>query len=140
MNTSQLRHIAKSTPKSFTHVDKFNCILEIDNDLQVKLDRKEFIPILKILTEEIETRPNPLHRIEYWECVDKHGNYNDGQARYLLNKRRKNKTKKKQVNERAMQELCKRFNQPRYMGELLLSEIKLGGSEKEKEIVSLLEL
>lgn len=102
-------------------------------------DEEIFYDAVDEIKNEIKTRPNPDERVESWECTDVDGVYSFNIEMALLEERKEITAvkQKKELDERALKQLCDRFNVPYSMGklfiaELLVSENKLDYDAKEK--------
>lgn len=84
------------------------------------------------MIEEIETRPNPEDRAEFWECRNIDGHYSFDIHMDLIELRRENKPRvKNKIDRRALRQLTEAFNLPDHMGELFLNELKLSDESKD---------
>ena len=59
------------------------------------LTKEDFLEAVKIIVDEIKSRPDPLDRVEDWETKNKYGMYSQEIYSNLLNSRRNLNSKKK---------------------------------------------
>ena len=124
-NVKKIKYIVSANPKLIDYVDRENFLISIDGD-DVKLCPTDFNQAYEIIIEEISTRPNPMHRVEPWECENFFGEFSGALLEKII-KTRQNTTARinRVIDERAANALLRAANVPTYMLPLLLNELML---------------
>lgn len=142
-----IERVLKTNPKMISAVSENLKMIHVDNNDSRSVFRfssEEFQKLKVMIKKEIMTRPNPLDRVEWWECFDRDGNYCEKKKESLLNMRHKMKGKTKvEANENALLQMYELYfpemvgyskNYKLKFAELLINEIRLmSGNIKQKE-------
>lgn len=98
----------------------------------LRFDKADFPRALQLIKEEIKTRPNPMDRVESWECEDVDGVFSYRVWDGLLRQRQNNSPRKKaHINRRKLLELTSRYGLGEHMAELFLAELRLSDGKSE---------
>ena len=120
----------ENNPKLVLSVcEKRNMVLMSNQDGTtdaLQLDPDDFDSALKAVKQEIKTRPNEEDRVEWWECNTLDGVYSYEIERSLIESRRGQTTQKKRhIDKRKLNDLCRTNGVPPGMEKLYLAELIL---------------
>ena len=129
LNLKRLKYILDCNPGLIITVreDERELVLNENGEwVYHKIDSKLWPKFLELIKAEIKTRPDPLHRIESWECLNVYGHFSEKLYYKLFNSRKNIRPRvKKFIDQRALRQLTEDCSVSEYMGELFLSELKL---------------
>jgi hypothetical protein len=129
----RLKSVLDANPKLLNWVIPDERAIFIDDEEQNPIcyffDEKEFEVAQKLIAKETRTRPNPKDRFNPWETLGPNDEVVIGKKEKLLAARKiYKKNNSKQVNKRALKELCDKYGIPKGMEKLFLNELKLSTS------------
>ena len=129
MNLKKLCDILKTNPALIdaVWVDEKKIVYQNQDYF---FDDESFSNALLAMKREICSRPNRNKRIEWWEYINIFGEFSSSMFFKILEDRKNlNARAQEKSDERGLGQLVERAGIPAYMGELLVSELRVSDNE-----------
>jgi hypothetical protein len=131
----QILRIIEVNPKCVEFVDEKQMAINLTDETYL-FNREDFAVVSNFIKAEIRSRPNPLDRWEFWECIDADKNYNPKIKENLIKNRSKNTNArtKRILNKRSLEALCERYKIPKYLATVYLNDLITNKSQHPEQL------